>query len=138
MATDSPATDVIRSGETLVLAGAAAIAARYPDRPDLDRGERTIVALPLRVAGRAIGSIALSLPGALNDPHPAEVEFLEIMADTCAQAFERIEASSVAQKQTARLAFLAEASIELASSLDLEVTIARVTRSFAAARSRRF
>ena len=50
------------------------------------------------------------------------------MADTCAQAFERIEASAVAQKQTARLAFLAEASIELASSLDLEVTIARVTR----------
>ena len=50
------------------------------------------------------------------------------MADTCAQAFERIEASAVARRQTARLEFLAEASIELASSLDLEVTINRVAR----------
>lgn len=128
VAAHTPATDVIRSGETLVLVGASAIATRYPDRPDLDRGERTIVALPLRVAGRAIGSIALSFPGASAGPHPAEVEFLEIMADTCAQALERIEASAEARKQTGRLAFLAEASIALASSLDLEVTIARVAR----------
>ncbi|GAA4407472.1 hypothetical protein GCM10023168_23550 [Fodinibacter luteus] len=124
---ETPATDVIRSGRTLVLAGAAAIAERYPDRPEMDRGERTLVALPLRVAGVVTGSIAMSIPGP-DGIHPTEVELLEIMADTCAQALERIEASAVARQQTARLAFLAEASITLASSLDLDVTIARVTR----------
>ncbi len=83
--------------------------------------------LPLRVAGRTIGAIHLSRPGAV-EPDPTELDFLDIMADTCAQAFERIEASDVARRQTARLEFLAEASIELASSLDLEVTTRRVAR----------
>ena len=62
------------------------------------------------------------VPRAPAEPDPAELDFLEIMADTCAQAFQRIEASAVAATQTARLSFLAEASIELASSLDLDVT----------------
>ena len=123
----APASDVIRTGTRLVLVGAAEIATRYPDLPEVHRGERTIVAVPLRVTGRTIGSIALSFPGA-KDPDAAELEFLEIMADTCAQAFQRIAASAVADKQTARLTFLAEASIELASSLDLDVTISKVTR----------
>ena len=106
-------TDVIRSGRRLVLVGATAIAQAYPGLPGVDRGQRTVVTLPLRAGGRTIGAIHLSLPGGLT-PDPTELDFLDIMADTCAQAFERIEASAVARRQTARLAFLAEASIELA------------------------
>lgn len=120
-------TDVVRTGQRIVLVGAEAIATRYPDLVNAARGERTTVTVPLRVAGRTRGAIHLSIPGAA-EPHPAELEFLDILADTCAQAFERIEASEVAAKQTARLAFLAEASIELAKSLDLSVTIQRVAR----------
>ena len=67
------------------------------------------MALPLRVTGRTIGSITLSFPGAF-EADPVVLDFLDIMADTCAQAFERIDASVVARRQTARLAFLAEAS----------------------------
>ena len=122
----APVTDVIRSGRRLVVIGRSAIAQAYPDL-DIDRGERTLVDLPLRVAGRTIGAINLSFPGVF-EPDPTELDFLDIMADTCAQAFERIEASVVARRQTARLEFLAEASIELASSLDLGVTINRVAR----------
>ena len=120
-------TDVIRTGRRLVLVGAAAIRQAYPHLHGIDRGERTVVTLPLRVAGRTIGAIHLSRPGAAQ-PDPTELDFLDIMADTCAQAFERIDASDVARRQTARLEFLAEASIELASSLDLEVTTRRVAR----------
>ena len=120
-------TDVIRTGRRLVLAGAEAIAAHYPELPTASRGERTTVTVPLRVAGRTRGCIHLSIPGS-GEPHPAELEFLDILADTCAQAFERIEASEVAAEQTARLAFLAEASIELGRSLDLPVTIRRVAQ----------
>ena len=127
LAQRTPASDAIRRGQRLVVVGAAELVARYPDLADVGRGERTIVAVPLRVTGRSIGSIALSFPGA-QEPDPAELDFLEIMADTCAQAFQRIEASAVAAKQTARLSFLAEASIELASSLDLDVTTQRVAR----------
>ena len=83
--------------------------------------------MPLRTRGRAIGAIHLSIPEAVP-PHPVELEFLDVLADTCAQALERIEAAAVAEKQTSRLAFLAEASIQLASSLDLRATTAKVTR----------
>jgi GAF domain-containing protein len=127
LGTPNTVTDVIRTGRRLVLVGAREISERYPDLDVPDRGERTTVTVPLRVAGRTSGAIHLSLPGG-DRPHPAELEFLDILADACAQAFERIEASAVAEEQTARLAFLAEASIQLASSLDLEVTIARVAR----------
>ena len=58
----------------------------------------------------------------------AELEFLEIMADTCAQALERITAQEAAATQTAKLVFLADASTELASSLDYQATLARVAR----------
>ena len=122
-----PVSDVIRTGRRLVLVGASAIEQRYPELGQAGRGERALVVMPLRVTGRAIGAIALSLPGTEGPPE-AELEFLEIMADTCAQAFRRIEASAVAAEQTARLTFLAEASIELASSLNLDVTIQKVAR----------
>jgi serine phosphatase RsbU (regulator of sigma subunit) len=122
----TPPTDVMRTGRRMVLAGAAAIRQAYPDL-DIDRGERTVVVLPLRVAGRTIGAINLSFPGP-KSPGVAELDFLDVLADSCAQAFERIEATEVARRQTARLEFLAEASIELASSLDLDVTINRVAR----------
>ena len=127
LAQRTPASDAISNGERRVVVGTADLDARYPGLADADRGERTVVAVPLRVAGRTIGSIALSFPGAA-EPDPAELDFLEIMADTCAQAFQRIEASAVAATQTQRLSFLAEASIELASSLDLDVTTKRVAR----------
>jgi serine phosphatase RsbU (regulator of sigma subunit) len=127
LAMRTPPTDVIRSGRSLVMAGAAVIADAYPDVPAMDRGERTLVVLPLRVAGIVTGSIALSIPGPAGID-PTEVELLEVMADTCGQTLERIDAMALARQQTARLSFLAEASIVLASSLDLDVTLARVTR----------
>ena len=124
---DTPNTvsDAIRTGERIVLVGADEIAERYPGITQ--RGDRSVITVPLRTAGRTIGAIHLSIPEAVP-PHPVELEFLDVLADTCAQALERIEAAAVAEKQTSRLAFLAEASIQLASSLDLRATTAKVTR----------
>ena len=123
----TPASEVMRTGHRVVCRGAAALRSRYPGLDVSPVGEPTVVALPLRATGAVTGAITLSIP----DPHvpaPAELDLLDIMADACAQAFERIEATAVARRQTARLSFLAEASIELASSLDLEVTADRVAR----------
>ena len=91
------------------------------------RGQRSLVVLPLRVATRTIGAIGLSFPGVRTLDY-AELEFLEILADTCAQALERITAQEAAAEQSAKLAFLAEASTELASSLDYQVTLAKVAQ----------
>jgi GAF domain-containing protein len=74
-----------------------------------------------------MGAIGLSFPGRRRLT-PAELEFLEIVADTCAQALERIKALEDADNQTAKLAFLADAAVELASSLDYETTLAQVAR----------
>lgn len=123
----TPTTDVIRSGKRLILTGREEILRRYPDLPGADRGERSVVCLPLQVASGTIGAIGLSFPGqrVLND---AELDFFEILADTCAQALVRIQAEADAASRQAKLRFLAEASAELASSLDYEATLARVAR----------
>lgn len=123
----TPTTDVIRSGKRLILTGREEILRRYPDIPGADRGERSVVCLPLQVASGTIGAIGLSFPGQrmLNE---AELDFFEILADTCAQALVRIQAEADAASRQAKLRFLAEASAELASSLDYEATLARVAR----------
>jgi serine phosphatase RsbU (regulator of sigma subunit) len=123
--THNTVADVVRTGQRIVLVGAHEISARYPGLAE--RGERCVLTVPLRAAGRTIGAIHLSIPEPVP-PHPAELEFLDILAVTCAQAVERIEAAATAEKQTSRLAFLAEASTQLNSSLDLSTTTARVAR----------
>jgi GAF domain-containing protein len=123
----TPASDVARSGELLVLIGEDAIRAHYPDLPSAAPGERSMVGLPLRVVGRTIGVITLSFPG-LRELDAAELEFFGILADSCAQSLERIRAQQEAATQAARVRFLADASAELAKSLDYQGTLANVAR----------
>jgi serine phosphatase RsbU (regulator of sigma subunit) len=123
LATRTPTSDAVRTGQRVMLTGEAAIMDRYPA---LDgRGERSIICLPLHVGTRTLGAIGMSFPG-LRSLDAAELEFFDILADTCAQALERISAQAVAAKQSAKLVFLAEASSELASSLDYQATLAKV------------
>ncbi|GAA2152122.1 SpoIIE family protein phosphatase [Nocardioides koreensis] len=123
----NPASDVARTGQLLVLTGQEALRARYPDLELAAEGERSMVCLPLRVVGRAVGVITLSFPGRREFDN-AELEFLGIIADSCAQALERIRAQQEAAEQAARVRFLADASIELSKSLDYEATLANVAR----------
>lgn len=121
-------TETVVHGKRIVLVGADEITRRYPDLAETtDRGERTTITVPLRAGGGTLGAIHLSVPEP-TEPHPTALEFIDILADTCAQAFERIAARALADKQTARLAFIAEASIQLSSSLDFRLTASRVAR----------
>ena len=120
-----PLTEAMRLGTRLVARGPA-IAEQFPDMPP--RGAETIVALPLTApTGGVLGAIGLSFhqPRELED---AELEFLDILASACAQSLTRIAAQLEAARQGAKLEFLAEAAEELASSLDYEVTLAKVAR----------
>jgi GAF domain-containing protein len=121
----TPAGDCVREGRTLVLRGMDEIHARYPDLERAADGERSMVCLPLRGSGRILGAFTMSFPGK-RVFDPTELEFFGILADACAQAIDRVTATAEASDQRAKLRFLADASAELASSLDYETTLARV------------
>lgn len=121
----SPATDAVRTGRRVTLSGRQAIEEHYPDLETLASGERSLLSLPLNVGPRTIGVINLSFPG-LRSFDRAESEFLGILADTCAQALERISAVEQAAIRATQLRFLTEASAELASSLDYQATLRKV------------
>ncbi len=123
---DTPAGEVVRSGRRLMLTGSAAIRDRYPEL-GVVRGSRSLVVLPLSNRGRIIGAIGLSFSHE-RELDSAELEFLDILADTCAQTLDRITAERVAAVQSAKLAFLADVATELASSLDYEATLTRVAQ----------
>lgn len=124
---DNPASHVARTGELLVLAGRDTIRDRFPDLERATDGERSIVCLPLRVVARTVGVVTLSFPGR-REFDRAELEFFGIVADSCAQALERIRAQQEAAEQAARVRFLADATTELSKSLDYETTLANVAR----------
>jgi GAF domain-containing protein len=121
----TPAGVAVRTGRPLLLAGLAAIRSQFPDIELAAPGERSLLCLPLTIEARRIGVMTLSFPGVL-DADEAELEFYQIMADSCAQALERIRAVETVAQQHAKLTFLAKASAELASSLDYESTLRSV------------
>jgi PAS domain S-box-containing protein len=123
----TPAGEVATSGEPLVLIGREAIHDRYPDLERAAEGERSMVALPLRMTGRTIGVMTWSFPGRRR-LDVAEIEFYTMLADSCAQAVERIRAQQESARQAARVSFLVEATSRLAESLDYERTLAEVAR----------
>ena len=123
----TPAGDVARTGEPLVLIGRDEIHDRYPDLERAAEGERSMVALPLRMTGRTIGVMTWSFPGRRRID-VAEMEFYTVLADSCAQAVERIRAQQESARQSARVQFLVDATSKLAESLDYERTLAEVAR----------
>ncbi len=125
VADPTPAGDALRAGHPLLISGRDDFLARYPDVEMATEGERALLCLPLQVAGRAIGVVTLSFPG-VRDFDPAELEFFRVLADTCAQSLERIRARHDVVDREVKLRFLADASAELGSSLDYQVTLKAV------------
>lgn len=123
----TPLSDAVSTGKRIVATGKAEIAKRYPDLQDAARGERSLVSVPLHGRNGTIGALGLSLPG-IQTLTSAELESFEILADTCAQALERIQAQDRSARQGNQLAFLADASAELATSLNHEATLSKVAQ----------
>jgi PAS domain S-box-containing protein len=121
----TPAGDSVSSGKALVLSGRDAIHSRYPDLEAATEGERSMVCLPLSVTGRVLGVATMSFPGRRTFDGP-ELEFFRVMSDTCAQALDRVQALADAADQASKLRFLAQATDELATSLDYESTLSNV------------
>ena len=121
----TPAGAVVISGEPLLIAGRDTLSPRYPHLELAADGERSLLCLPLVINGRPIGVVSLSYPTRVSIDDN-EMEFYRVMADTCAQALDRIRALETVADQHEKLRFLAEASAELASSLDYESTLSNI------------
>jgi GAF domain-containing protein len=122
---DTPASLAVRTGEPVLLRGRSEIDARFPHIERAAKGERTILCLPLRASGASIGVLTMSFPGR-EGPDPGMVEFFGVVADACAQAVARLRAAAESADRATKLRYLAQASAELGSSLDYEVTLRRV------------
>ncbi len=122
-----PASDAARTGRPVVVADPGEMAVRYPALRGVIGEGRSTICLPLSVPGGCLGVLTLSFVEG-RVPDDAEMTFLSAVADICAQTLERLSALEQAQQSADKLAFLAEASVELASSLEMDETLANVAR----------
>ena len=124
----TPAGDAVTSGAPLILTGRDEIRSRYPDLESAADGERSLVCLPLLIGARPIGVVTMTFPGR-REFGGTELEFFSVMADTCSQAIDRLRALAAAADRAAKLRYLADATAELASSLDYEATLTNVAQA---------
>lgn len=122
---NTPAAEAVRTGQTVMLSDRAEIERRFPGLESAAVGDRSMLCLPLSVVGKPIGVITLSFPGR-REVDPAERLFLRLLADTCAQAIDRLAVQREATDREAKLRFLAEAGVRLAVDLDYESTLSAV------------
>lgn len=121
----NPASEAARTGEPVVVATAAEVAARYPRMASDTPASRSVVALPLHVATENVGAIGLTFERNW-EPGRSELDLLMTFAGACAQTVTRIRATEAARAAAEQLHFLARASAELSSSLDYRATLSRV------------
>jgi serine phosphatase RsbU (regulator of sigma subunit) len=126
--TGTPAGHAVTTGVPLILTGREEITSRYPDLETAADGERSLVCLPLLVGVRSIGVVTMTFPGRRTFGG-TELKFFSVMADTCSQAIDRLRAVAAASDRAAKLRYLADATAELASSLDYEATLANVAQA---------
>jgi serine phosphatase RsbU (regulator of sigma subunit) len=114
--------EAARTARTVSASTLEEIRRRWPSTFSSIEGQRSLVAVPLISGGACVGVLALSFPTeqVLTE---ADLGYLTAVADTCALAIERGRAVEAAIDAATRLAFLADASAALASSLDYEVTL---------------
>jgi GAF domain-containing protein len=120
-----PACEALRTRRVILVEGSAAIEARYPALAGQVPGDRSVLCLPMIAGDEPVGAIGLTFEQR-HTPDDRQLEFLEVFAETCAQAVVRVRAVEAASDRSSKLAFLADASSELASSLDYRVTLAKV------------
>lgn len=123
-----PLSDAARTGQPVYLEHWQQWVERYPNvLSDTQRTDHndSWAAIPLRAAGRILGGIGLTFPGARAFSEDDKA-FMTALARQCAQALERARLYAEAQTTAQRAAFLAEASAALSSSLDYQTTLSQL------------
>jgi GAF domain-containing protein len=122
---DNPASEAVRLSRPVMMARADQIQARWPSLRGQMPAGRSILALPLGAGSSPVGVVGLTFEDEWL-PGPAELDLLTTFAEACGQAIRRVIASAEAAERADQLAYLADASAELASSLDYRRTLSNV------------
>lgn len=134
--TNLPLPVAVRQGEPIFIEDIAQAVEHFPDLASISArtGSGALVAIPLKIEDRVIGAFGLSFRQS-RVFEPEDRTFMLTLAGQSALALERArlfaaerEARQRAEAAQQRLAFLAEASQVLASSLDYQTTLAHVAR----------
>ena len=109
-----PATHALRTGRP------------FETQVTEDSGQPALTyTLPLEIEGRPIGILSLTWTGH-HELDDEERRFIAALAHQCAQALDRARLYEAEKRAVRRQQFVAEASRELAASLDLNTTVERV------------
>jgi GAF domain-containing protein len=122
-----PGPDAIRAGQPVWITSRAERDERYPTLGGAVTLGESCAVVPLLIEDTVHGVLALSV----HDAHrfdEDERQFLRAVADQASQAIDRARLRQAEARVTGQLAFLAEASMLLASSLDYEDVLGRVAR----------
>jgi GAF domain-containing protein len=122
---DNPASEAVRLARPVMMASAAEVQRRWPSLQSQMPDGRSILCLPLGAGSSPVGVIGLTFEDEWL-PGPAELDLLTTFAEACGQAIRRVSASREAAERAQQLTFLADASAELASSLDFRSTLSNV------------
>ncbi|MBV9291536.1 MAG: GAF domain-containing protein [Frankiales bacterium] len=125
----TPAGVAVLTRAPVIVHTGAELDQRFPALAGQTTGDRPLVCLPMILGGdRTIGVISLSFAAGDEVGELRDVQFLSTLVETCAQAVDRARALAEARVSAGKLAFLAAASAELASTLDYRATLTNVAR----------
>jgi serine phosphatase RsbU (regulator of sigma subunit) len=121
----NPASEAVQLARPILLNDHDEIEQRYGSFVNEVPAGRSVICLPLGVGAEPVGAAGLTFDSGWL-PGPQELDLLMTFADACGQAIRRIRAADEAAERSRQLTFLADASAELASSLDYRSTLAKV------------
>jgi serine phosphatase RsbU (regulator of sigma subunit)/anti-sigma regulatory factor (Ser/Thr protein kinase) len=125
---DLPGPLVVRTGVAMYFRNREQLTGRFPQLVGIYPEETSLHVAPLRVGAHMIGLASMTFAASSAVDEDTQRAFVGAMADATAQALERAIALERADAARRRLAFLAEASVVFASSLDFEATLDAVNR----------
>ena len=128
VAAELPGSEAVRTNRPVIVHSLEDMEKRFPLLKGQAPADRSLVCIPLSVASRRLGVLTLSFDSDVDPETLAMTQFLTTLAEACAQALLRTQALAEARTATDKLTFLADASAELAASLDYRTTLANVAR----------
>lgn len=124
IAADTPASEAVRLRRPILRQGK--VGEHYPPLRQEAPPQRSVVCLPLGVE-TPVGVIGMSFESGWL-PGRRDLDLLMLFAESCGQAIRRVAAANEAAERSQQLRFLADASLELADSLDYRTTLGNVAR----------
>ena len=126
LSSDLPGAVAVREGRDIHFRSLEEIVAAFPALATYYRTDRSLHLLPLQRDGRRHGLLAITFPPGLFTPH--EDGFLRSLAGALTSAVERAAELQRSDAATQRTVLLAEVSMSLSRSLDMDTTVAECAR----------